>query len=43
MCELFEKQGCLGCESLEPGCDIDKNKWKCPDYIEWIRKEKYER
>lgn len=38
MCELFEEKKCLGCISLEPGYDIDKNKKICPDYIEWIKK-----
>lgn len=37
MCELF-KEGCLGCESLNPEYDIDKNKKKCPYYIEWMKK-----
>ena len=38
MCELFEKNGCTGCVSLEPGYNIDENKKMCPDYIEWIKK-----
>lgn len=38
MCELFEKESCIGCVGLDPQYDIDKNKKICPYYIEWKKK-----
>ena len=38
MCELYEKESCAGCESLNPEYDIDTNKWLWEDYIKWIKK-----
>ena len=41
-CEVYDRENCTGCESLNPEYDIERNKKRCETYQEEMQWEKGE-